>query len=318
MENNPLLPTFEEYKRLMCIPYYEEEDLIFQEKTALKVGFKTWEEYLEKIYDDALSFNTTILDISAKKLKDKESIPVGFTFDVQDEFQNTKFLDAPQMKAILLKFEKLSTKIKTRVNLFETKSQQQFLIALIKKNKDDDTLILTIKKSLTEFKGQRAVYSESSMNAIDNLLAIIESMEAPIVNAYIKDITNSNYYFPEKASKLQLLYDLLVHEKFIEPNEQFEKTFQKKFRPSNVTATLWCADSTKLYYLLYRLNDRDEYYHELSIEKIAIQLFRFKIAKSPKNARTNFTKALRNFNDSDYLEKKMTTVESILKKIMPE
>ncbi len=318
MENNPLLPTFEEYKRLMGIPYYEEEDLIFQEKTALKVGFKTWEEYLEKIYNDALSFNTTILDIGAKKLKDKESIPIGFTFDVQDEFQNTKFLDAPQMKAIHLKFEKLSTKIKTRVNLFEIKSQQQFLIALIKKNKDDDSLILTIKKSLTEFQGQRAVYSESSMIQVDQILSAIESMEAPIVNAYIKNNTNSNYYFPKKASKLKLLHDLLVEEKFIEPNGHFEKTFQKKFRPSNVTATLWCADSTKLYYLLYRLNDRAEYYLELSIEKIAIQLFRFRIAKSPKNARTNFTKALHNFNDSDYVAKKMAAVERVLEKIMPE
>ncbi len=124
--------------------------------------------------------------------------------------------------------------------------------------------------------------------------------------------STQNFYFPEIKNRLNQLHDELLRAEFIQPNDDFSKSFEKKIKPLSIKSTIWRTGDTKLYYLLYILNNKKEFLEGMSIDKIAHQLFQFEEVKIPKNMRSNFSKAFTKFEDPAYLKKKMSDVTHII------
>ena len=121
-------------------------------------------------------------------------------------------------------------------------------------------------------------------------------------------------YFPEKKHLLKKLHNALVAEDFIKDNDDFEKSFEKETKSVNVQATLWLKDTPSLFYLLYRLNNKQDIFGKIRIHKIAFILFRYPKGKNEDNLRNAFNDVFHKFKDSEYL-RKMSTIDSIIESL---
>ena len=306
------LPSFHEFADLATELHFSKEELSFQKEMALKAGFLSWDEYVNFMYKFFCNFFDidAILNEMAVEFNQTNklvgALPILFHKHSNSRIEN-------EMQPIIENVDSFPLEDKNRINQFESKWSHLFTMFMLDKSKNDGVALELVNAFHIDFNNQFTAINTTA--SIENSLALTESIQMPNTNAVIEKYINPNFYFPQKKHLLKKLHDLLLDRGLIEANDDFEKTFESEIRPPKVKATVWCVDSPKLYYLLYYLNDSEEFFKRQSIDKIANQLFVFKKDKSPNAMRTVFRKALNKFEDSDYLEKKMSIISDIIQKL---
>lgn len=314
MDLKGILPTFEQFSGLVNTSNFLKEEIDLQSKSARKVGFKSWTDYLEYLYQyitQYLKLEDIVQELHLlinEKMELSGSIP-----DFIENVKNQKFEE--RVNKIHSKAETLPLKTKERILEFESRLFNLTFELLGKRLNTEIGLVETSINVFKDVRGQFAFTDKEIAERLQNFINYLESISFSNTNTFIKKISSKNYYFPDKAHLLKELHDELVSLNYITSNDDFEKSFKVKTKPVEVKATYWQVEVTKLYYLLYQLNDEQEYFKGDSIDKIANQLFTFPSEKTPRAIRTNFNKAFKKFNDKDYLLKKMSDIDSLLLRV---
>jgi hypothetical protein len=312
MSINKYLPTEQEFAEQATDFNFSKEELSFQKEMALKAGYLTWDEYIRFMY----KFFCNIFDI------DSISNELGVEFNHTNKItgalpillkKHFNYNLEKEMQPIIEKVDSFPLEDKNQIDLFQNKLANRFLMLLLDKGKNEPVLIEIVEAIQLDMKNQFAAIDSNA--SLENSLLLTESIQMPKTNAVIQNYTNQNFYFHQKKHQLKKLHELLLDRDLIEANEDFEKTFELKIRPQNIKATVWPKEKTKLFYLLYRLNDNKEYIDGESIDKIANQLFAFKKNITTNTMRTNFVKAFEKFEDAEYINKKMFVISDIIEKL---
>jgi hypothetical protein len=306
------LPSLHEFAILATDINFSKEEISFQKKMAIKIGYLSWDDYVKFMYN----FICNIFDIDSiademaaefnQTNKIIGSLPILINNHLNNDLEN-------ELQPIIDKVDSFPLEDKNRINQFQNKWVNLFIMLMLDKCKNDVAALELINAFQLDLNNQfTAINSNPS---IENSLALTEAIQMPNTNAVIEKYIKPNYYFPLKRHQLKKLHDSLLDRGLIENNDDFEKTFELKIRPQNVKPTVWPKEKTKLFYLLYRLNDNKEYIDGESIDKIANQLFAFKKNITTNTMRTNFLKAFEKFEDAEYIKKKMFVISNIIEKL---
>lgn len=313
MDSKQVFPSFGDFSNLVNNSF-DKKDLDFQKKIVSEIGYESFEGYLKSLLDrmcNLFDLDALINEIGPDFQKDPKI--VGFIPVLINKHINTSVIE--EMQNLDEKIKKIPTNIQNHFRIFEEKSTKLFIPLMMEKHKNDPIRTEGATAFVNDFEMQRSTLNSDSVNVGQNIISQLNSATLPNINAVIKKYISPNFYFPAKAYLLKQLHAELVEKKFIEPNEDFEKSFITQILPRDIKPTLWLKDSTKLFYLLYRLNDKQEFLEKegISIDKVANQLFSFKVKKTVNGIRTSFAKAYKQFENEDYLKKKMPEIIGLLK-----
>ncbi len=307
------LISFSEFKQLL--QNFNDDEVKLQEITSVKVGFNSFEDYLifqyytlTKYYDIAKIADDLVLNYQNNQMLS------GNLVAMFSKFSDEEFLE--ELEPIYKNANLLPEKIKNKVFDFEVKLFKSAFIFLLEKFKDDTIALDLIKSCLTDYETQNLFLNPDSSKKIITATDYIDSLSLPNINSTIQKYIKPNFYFPKKAPLLKQIHAKLVELKYIEANEDFENTFISQHKTSKIKSTLWLADTPKLFYLLYRLNDRKDYFGKDRLEKIAHHLFAFKQKKTIENLRITFLRTFPNFKNTEYIQKKMCDIETLLDEIL--
>ncbi|MGZ4055085.1 MAG: hypothetical protein ACXVPU_02155 [Bacteroidia bacterium] len=312
MDLTKYFPSLKEFTDQITVFHFSQEDIDFQHEMALKVGYKSWGDYLQYFFHNFCN----IYDL------DSLTNEFGSDFNKTNKFigsfpillnKHINIALKEKMQPILDMVKTFPIEDRNRIENFEDKIALIFTSLILNKYKNDPIALELVKAFEIDFKNQFAAINPNPLN--ENAPSIVESILMPNTNSVIQKYSNQNFYFPSKKLLLKQLHDFLLKDDCIEANDDFEKTFELKIRPAAIKSTLWLADGTELFYLLYCLNDNDDYVRGQSIDKIANQLFTFKKPKTDNLMRTNFVKAFKQFENPDYIKKKMSRITNILQKL---
>ncbi|MBA3901038.1 MAG: hypothetical protein H0X62_12670 [Bacteroidetes bacterium] len=309
MNYKNLLPTFSELYSQIDFPHFTQDEIDTQKEIALRLGFPSWEDYLKfhlDIYYRILDIHTVKGDLEkdfpiTKKLTG--SIPL-----ILNKHKNNSLLQ--ELSLFDKKLSAFTDIAQANYKSFQDKINNLITLLIGQKLSSSELELLAAFSKDVEIQFSSINKNNESNNS--KVISIEDSFLLSETNNAIKNLYFPNYYFPAITSKLKALQEGLVELEYMERNEDFVKTFETREKSRNLKPTLWLVDSTKLFYLLYRLNSKKEYYNDLSIDKIANQLFTFKNDKTPNSIRTSFGKALPKFGEDDYLEKKMSNLLGLL------
>ena len=313
MDLQKYFPTLEDFRNQVTTFHFSSDDLDFQKRMAFKAGYQSWEDYLDFIF----YLSTNIYDIEALSNElghdfIKTNMITGSLPILLNKHLNISLKE--EMQPIFAAVANFPIDDQDRIGIFENKLIILFTSLMLNKRKDDPIALELVEAFQKDTKSQ--FLAINSPLTLENTSSIAESILMPNTNSVIQKYTIPNFYFPSQKHLLKKLYEILLAEGLIKANDDFEQTFEKKVKPSNLKATLWLADTTELFYLLYRLNNNKEYADEgISIDKIANQLFTFNKTKTDNAIRTGFVKAFKQFEEEEYLNKKMSTITHVLQKL---
>ncbi len=311
MKSNQNFPPLGEFMNLANSFHFNEKEIAFQKKKALQFGYASWEDYLKTFYQlitSQFNIDAIVKDLSTST---DETIFLSGSFQLSlEKNQNTEKI---KMSApILRKVNALPAKEYKRVKAFQNQLVNLFKFKILENFKDDPRILQLVQHFESEVELQNQAIKSQPSTTKNKSTSLIDSFLFPQTNDFIKKNRINPFYFPSKYQFLPTLYDALLELKYIEANNDFIKSFDAKNLHPSTHGTVWLADTSKLFYLLYRLNNKKEYFEGMSIDKIAQQLFTFKTIKSSNSMRTTFSKCLPNFEDSVYLNKKMKDLKTLL------
>lgn len=311
MKSNQNFSPLGEFMNLANSFHFNEKDIEFQKKKALQVGYDSWENYLKTVYQlitSQFNIDAIIKDITTST---DETIFLSGSFQLSlEKNQNNEKIKT--IAPILRKIKALPDKEYKRVAAFEIKLVNLFKFKILENFKDDPRILQLVQHFESDVDFQKRAIKSQPSTTKSKSTSVTDSFLFPQTNDFIKKNKINPFYFPSKYQFLPKLYDALLELKYIEANNDFIKSFDAKNLHPSTHGTVWLADTSKLFYLLYRLNNNKEYFEGMSIDKIAQQLFTFKTIKSSNSMRTTFSKCLSNFEDSVYLNKKMKDLKTLL------
>jgi len=310
-ENINTIISFEEFK-LIFQENYSVNELEFIKKTCLKLGFKNFQEYQGVLYDYVENgYNVYLIAneiINVVKSDKYTSCNLNNLF--KKHINNDCF---NKYDHIYTKSKKLSKTTISKVSKFEQKLYKLLFTKLIEYLEKDEAIMNIVYGLLKDFDIQTSfIESNNSISTLN----YIESLKLANTKFAVNKINEPNFYFPNKALFLNSIYKMLIELKYIEPNDDFVKTFKNMNFSNKITYTLWIVDFPKLLYLLYRLNDNQESFKGIRLEKIANTLFKFKTQKTLDNIRMSFSKTIKNFSEINYIEKKLKILNKHLDEIL--
>jgi hypothetical protein len=118
------------------------------------------------------------------------------------------------------------------------------------------------------------------------------------------------YYWEYGENKLSELYDLLLSNDLIEPNQSFVDSFSKLNVPSKIQ-THWKNAPASLFALLYLINKRQPHYQSELLSTIAIRLFKLPRGDH-KSIRSSFHAFLKRAKSEIYFAKKHSKIQEII------
>jgi len=306
MEFTNYIPSLQDFINLSTTDAFSKKEISLQSQCAIKVGYSSYDEYIKFQY--FIILNTYRLKDVTEEVE-QLSIP-----NLKIKFSKiaAKHVDesiTEELKPIFDNTLHFSEEIRNSISQFETKLRMLFMECFIDNMSDDKPLLNTLKLILIDAKKQFVLSDAETKNEIQDLLDYIVGIQLTETNNYLKTISTTNYYFPDKSCLLIQLHNQLTQLGYIKENPDFEKTFENRYNNSQIQRTLWLAETPKLFYLLYRLSDRKEFFEKDRLEIIAQQLFIFKTEKSKENLRASFDKTITKFKDKDYLLKKMSAID---------
>ena len=313
MEFTNFIPTLQDLKNISSSSAFSKKEIKLQSECAIKVGYSSYDEYIKFQYFVIL--NTYSLKNLTKEIDQLNSpnLKINFSKIAAKYFDESIF---EKLKSNFIKTEKFSEEKRKSISQFETKLRMLFMECLVDKMSKEEGLLNTLKVILIDAKNQLVLSNSETKNEILDLLDYIDGIRLTETNKYLKNISTTNYYFPDKSNLLNKLHEQMIQHGFIKGNPDFEKTFINKYNNSEIKKTLWLVDTPKLFYLLYRLSDKKEYFEKDRLEVIAEQLFVFKKEKTKANLRMTFVKTIKRFKEKDYLIKKMSEIDNLFAKLL--
>jgi hypothetical protein len=306
MEFTNYIPSLQDFINLSTSNAFSKKEITLQSQCAIKAGYSTYDQYLRFQYFIILNtyslkgITEEVAQLSRPNLKIKFSEIASRNVDesIEDE-----------LKPILDNTLQFSDEERNSILKFETKIRMLFMECFIDNMSDDKPLLNTLKLILIDAKKQFVLSDAETKNEIQDLLDYIDGICLTETNNYLKTISTTNYYFPDKSYLLIQLHNQLTQLGYIKENPDFEKTFETRYNNSQIQRTLWLTDTPKLFYLLYRLSNNKDFFESDRLEIIAQQLFIFKTEKTKENLRASFDKTITKFKDKDYLLKKMSAID---------
>ena len=311
MDLSQIIPSCFDFKALVNTHNFKQEEIDLQSKTVIKVGHPTFDHYLEFIY----AVYTKKFDLKSFLQEMEEGFNETQTLAFNALLLQAKYYDDSFEKKhheVQKQVKKLSSEIQERTENFETKLTNLFFVSLIDKSKYDIPRIKFLKAFLIDTSKQVSFIIPEVKNQFQIIIDLIDGITFRNTNQEIKNQISPNYYFPDKAMLLNQLGEDLAELKYIETTNDFEKTFESQKIQSSEERLLWLADLPKLLYLLYRLNNKDEFVGKDRLNVIAGNLFRFNTVKSSDNIRTRHNKVFTKFKEEEYLSKKMYELKNVL------
>ena len=313
MEFTNFIPTLQDLKNISSSRAFSKKEIKLQSECAIKVGYSSYDEYIKFQYFVIL--NTYSLKNVTEEIDQLTSpnLKINFSKIAAKYFDESIY---EKLKSNFIKTEKFSEEKRKSISQFETKLRMLFMECLVDKMSKEEGLLNTLKVILIDAKNQLVLSNSETKNEILDLLDYIDGIRLTETNKYLKNISTTNYYFPDKSNLLNKLHEQMIQHGFIKGNPDFEKTFINKYNNSEIKKTLWLVDTPKLFYLLYRLSDKKEFFKEDRLEVIAEQLFVFKKEKTKANLRMTFVKTIKRFKEKDYLIKKMSEIDNLFAKLL--
>lgn len=309
MNINKQLPTFSDFKNLVNTHNFSQEDIDFQSRKCVKVGFDSFDNYLLSLYDDMFrNFNFSGLIETIKKTLPTLDINVP---GLVNTYKVPTVSSKNKLNPIYDKVKLFPEDIKGRLASFENK-----LFALLLKFTLDGLNLNPLQKELSknvilDVQKQKAL-SIPSKDLLQSTEDYLDSFELINTKQFVDNLRQKVHYFPKHFHRLEKLHTGLVNLTYIEPNEDFLEIFKSQTKKPQLKTTVWLVDTPKLAYLLYRLNNKSQIYNEMGLEHIADTLFTFKVIKTKDNLRASFRNSYENFNNEDYLTKKMPSLKALL------
>lgn len=303
-------PNFGEFEDLVNVSM-PEEDLDFHNRIAIKVGFKDWHDYLYFVHEVLLnSFNIAeMINSISEKLYESKLLSTSINSLVKNN--SNEILNA-RINQIEIEVKKLPQETYVKILQFEKKLCLMFFTQVAEKNSEERETLEFIVAFLKDFHGQSNYKDQKNIGILEEIIEVFEAFLYKNSNSFINKFSELNYYFPNKSHHLEKLYCELLERNFILPNDDFLKTFKSKVKPSNLKSTVWLVEDTKLFYLMYRLNNNKDLYLGEKLDRIIDMLFSFNVNKTKSSFRSNFLKAVERFKDTDYKTKKMSEIDEII------
>lgn len=317
MDFSKIAPTIDDFLEQVDAINFDQEEIDFQKNIIKKhTKFKSFDQYIENFH----FILANIIDLN--------KVLNGFSYEEDDQIKfsgDLNILIIKNLNSSVIEeqnkwnqqLSKLSNEKRKLFDNFETKLLNLFMRLVIENSKTDPTASETLQALLTDFENQKKSIEINDTRQVIDPLEYIQAVSLPNLNKRIQNLDSKNFYFPKKSQNLKKLHDALVEHNFIESNDDFEKTFINKYNNSEIKKTLWLVDTPKLFYLLYRLSDKKEYFEKDRLEVIAEQLFVFKKEKTKANLRMTFVKTIKRFKEKDYLIKKMSEIDNLFAKLLP-
>ena len=313
MEFTNFIPTLQDLKNISSSRAFSKKEIKLQSECAIKVGYSSYDEYIKFQYFVIL--NTYSLKNVTEEIGKLTSpnLKINFSKIAAKYFDESIY---EKLKSNFIKTEKFSEEKRKSISQFETKLRMLFMECFIDNLSANESVLNSLKLVLIDSKKQFVLSDAETKNEIQDLLDYIDGIRLSETNNYIKNISTTNYYFPDKSYLLIQLHNQLTQLGYIKENPDFEKTFINKYNNSEIKKTLWLVDTPKLFYLLYRLSDKKEFFKEDRLEVIAQKLFVFKKEKTKENLRMTFVKTIKRFKEKDYLIKKMSEIDNLFAKLL--
>ena len=313
MEFTNYIPSLQDFIHLSISDAFSKKEITLQSQCAIKVGYTSYDEYIKFQY--FIILNTYSLKDVTEEVE-QLSIP-----NLKIKFSKiaAKHVDESiedELKPIFDNTLQFSEEVRNSISQFETKLRMLLMECFIDNLSANESVLNSLKLVLIDAKKQFVLSDAETKNEIQDLLDYIDGIRLSETNNYIKNISTTNYYFPDKSYLLIQLHNQLTQLSYIKENPDFEKTFINKYNNSEIKKTLWLVDTPKLFYLLYRLSDKKEFFKEDRLEVIAEQLFVFKKEKTKENLRMTFVKTIKRFKEKDYLIKKMSEIDNLFAKLL--
>ncbi len=307
------IPSLQDFINLSNSDAFSKKEISFQSQCAIKVGYVSYDEYIKFQYFIILNTYSlkdvtgAVEKLSSPNLKIKFSKIAAKHVDESIDYE---------LKPIFDNTLKFSEETINNILKFETKLRMLFMECFINNMSDDKPLLNTLKLILIDAKKQFVLSDAETKNEIQDLIDYIDGIKLTETNNYLKNISTTNYYFPDKSYLLSQIHNQLLKLGFIKENPDFEKTFENRYNNATVQRTLWLADTPKLLYLLYRLSNNKDYFENDRLEIVAQQLFIFKTEKTKENLRATFDKTKTKFTDKEYLLKKMSAIDLLFDSLL--
>jgi hypothetical protein len=315
MELPSFIPSFEDFKNLATESNFSKDDIELQSKIASQVGYDDFHSYLQFKY--YVYFNLFNIEELVKEFSLEYDIKRRIKGNLESKllkYKDQSFED--ELEPIYNRVQQLPLDIRSRVIKFEVQLRFLFIKSLLDNIGEDESLINMIKSILYDLANQFSLLHSEEKQSVLNIISYLEGISFQNTNKLITDSNSNNYYFNKQASILKQLHIELVIGKYIEQNENFENLFKEKIKPRHLRSIIWKDETPKLFYLLLRLNNYNEYIDGQRIDSIAHQLFSFDPEKTSDNLRTAFNKFISNIKDDLYIEKKMINLKQILDRIL--
>ena len=308
MEFTNYIPSLQDFINLSTSNAFSKKEITLQSQCAIKAGYSTYDQYLRFQY--FIILNTYSLKGITEEVAQlsRPNLKINFS---EIASRNVDESIEDELKPILDNTLQFSDEERNSILKFETKLRMLFMECFIDNMSDDKPLLNTLKLILIDAKKQFVLSDAETKNEIQDLIDYIDGICLTETNNYLKNISTTNYYFPDKTYLLIQLHNQLTQLGYIKENPDFEKTFENRYNNSQIQRTLWLADTPKLFYLLYRLSNKKDFFESDRLEIVAQQLFIFKTEKTKENLRATFDKTKTKFKDKEYLLKKMSAIDNL-------
>jgi len=172
---------------------------------------------------------------------------------------------------------------------------------------------------------EKDAFKEISSDQLSEILFQLEpEMKAPLkeVIDYINDKKpvqeapkiNEYYYWKYGPLKLNKLYNLLLEEDLIEPNENFNKSYlNHNVLPTQ--KTIWIKKQVSLFALFYLLNNKKNTYYNESIALVSHNLYKKKGSSPSLNSLKSSYASFKSRIHKEYFKNNHNRILQIIKKL---
>lgn len=310
--------TFEDFYDKIASPNFDQTEIMFQSKMAIKAGYSSWKEYVKFIYQRNLNIlNVKALCLDLRKKMESKIAITDSLIDIQNKYKPKPL--SKKTKSIFKKVNTFPPSDQIRIEQFELKLSRLYIILSIDLNKEDPITMGLFEVYFKESEMRYRFLDPLIADSLKEAGVYIKSLKLPDTNAFINQIISPNFYFPKKAHLLKLIHDELLAIDLIEENKDFEILFEFETNYlKKAEQTIWKGKNKReLLYLLYILNDKKEVTdRNLSIATIAYRLFKFNKSLDENKLCTNFREAVKSFPDELYVAKNMKKIVQLAKKLL--
>lgn len=310
MKIDNIYPTKSDLKNLLSGTFFSKNELDERKQTALKCGFKNWDQYLEFVVTSYLSF------VDIPELVEDMS-PMFTTEPIKGSFilainKHVNKAHQKRIDAVNYRYIKLPEDVQKRCDKFDLKFHSLIFKTILSKIHQDDP-------NASEFVHGVCNDITGELESIDSG----PSQETIMIRSTLEDFSMKNtnqallksrtyFYLNDNVHLLNQLHDILVREKFIDPHPNFVLVFENEYLRKGLLPVMWKGKMHELGYLLWRMNTKKEYIDGVSLGEMIERLFCFVQNKNSNNIRTSISRSSKKFHDEQYINRNLKRITMLL------